>query len=58
MKEAQVLFFEELANKLRGFSAKVDYPLSNRVQLNLSKEEVDTLAWLTEKYLKEETKNG
>ena len=58
MNESQVLFFEELANKLRGISAKVDYPLSSRVQLNLSKEEVDTLAWLIEKYLKEEIKNG
>jgi hypothetical protein len=51
-----VQFIEELVRKIRGFNAKVPYPLSNRVQLNLSKEEVDYLVWLIENCLPEARK--
>ena len=56
MTKRQTEFFEELANKIKGMNNKVDYPLSNRVELNLSKEEVDSIVWLIEKHLEEDEK--
>ena len=40
---------EELIKIIKGINDKVEYPLSNRVNLNLSKEQVDTIIFNLEK---------
>lgn len=40
---------EGLIETLKGINDKIDYPLSNRVNLNLSKEQVDAIIFYLEK---------
>ena len=53
MTDTMANHIKELTKKIKGINDKTDYPLSNRIKLNLSKEEVDTIIFALTKLLED-----
>lgn len=58
MKDNEKEFWKYLSEKLTSLADKTEFPLSNRTTINLSKEEIDAIAWLTRHYVETEVKIG